>query len=733
MFRRLTGAVWAPWAGVALAAACAWAVAARVDLTPRVEGEFFFADDDPQLTASREVRERFRMGEQVILRVGDPGAGPDDPARDREAYRTGVAELRAALGALEGVETVWSVVDQDADDPLWSRLLLTPDPAATNVVVSLADGVDAEALVPRLEAAAGAVQGLDVVMSGAPVIVEWIRRHLLRDLVVFTGGALILFTLLVAGVYRDGRVLAGMLATSVVSVCATLLVSDAWGVHIGLLTANLATIVFVLTLSHMVFITANVRRARADGDGATPAEAAARGVARTLEGSFWGMATTLLGFLSLLVATARPLRELGTAGAVGAVLALVAAYVVYPAFLGRGSGGSGDSDEARAPGGLGEGPAGGAGPGSGTGRRRGWAAAGVVAGVGLLAVGVPRLDTDPGLLTYFAADSDLRQGLERIDGDGGSSPLHMVVRLPDGGGLDTDAAYDALARAQEALEADPRTGVVLGPSVLMDQARTFPLARFLPLSVLLDIASSPRLDEVALGFVTADRGQGLFTIRMRESAPRALDGGAGSREAVMNELAAAVVEAGLEPVQVAGLYELQGRLGELIRESLAVGVGGLWLLFLLVAAVVARSGGLTLRMWLCLGTIPLVVLGTFGWLGIAVDIITSPAANVALAVGVDAMIHLVVRVRRFRAVGVADPWGEALARVRPPVLAATGILAAGFGLFVLSSFPPTRRFGLAVILGTVTAAVLALVVLPRWAGRRPSAPQIAPDGATARP
>ena len=47
-----------------------------------------------------------------------------------------------------------------------------------------------------------------------------------------------------------------------------------------------------------------------------------------------------------------------------------------------------------------------------------------------------------------------------------------------------------------------------------------------------------------------------------------------------------------------------------------------------------------------------------------------------------------------------------------PVLGAATLLAVGFGLFGLSSFPPTRRFGIAVVVGLVAATVLTLVVLP---------------------
>ena len=118
-------------------------------------------------------------------------------------------------------------------------------------------------------------------------------------------------------------------------------------------------------------------------------------------------------------------------------------------------------------------------------------------------------------------------------------------------------------------------------------------------------------------------------------------------------------------------------------------------------------------MWICLAAVPVVVLGVFGHLGIAVDIITSPAANIALAMGVDSMIHLVVRVRTLDVSGESLPWDRALNQIRVPVLRASLIISAGFGIFVLSTFPPTRRFGMAVILGTMTAAVMALIVLPR--------------------
>jgi predicted RND superfamily exporter protein len=645
------------------------------------------------MQASEAVAERFPSFPQIILRV-------EDRAADTAAYRARVAALTDDLLAVEGITGGYSIANSPpAQSPLFGRILLTPDPAATNVILQ-ADRTDPEILLPRLEAVVADHESADlgVLTSGVPVIVELIRRSLYRDLVVFSLSAVLAFGLIIGLVYRDAAIVVGTLATCFVSVSLTLVVVQLIGVPIGLLTANLVTIVFVITLSHVVFMTANWRRAVAGA--ADRSVATLKGIRDTLEGSFWSMATTLLGFLSLLVATARPLRDLGVAGAVGTLAALAVAYTVYPAFLARWARALPPVEiPTRA-------------SGAGGGKRGVALAASVVAAIGL---GALRVDTDPGLLTYFGEGTPLRDGLETIDRDGGSSTLDLVVRDDQGARVDAPPVFAEMEALHAALEADSAVGVVLSPTVLVGHARTLPLARLLPISTLLDLASSPQLDEVALGYVTAERDQAHYFLRMRES------GHDEPREAVMERVRSYARDAGLEPVAVAGLYDLQAQLGRLIASSLRIGIGGLLILFFGVALVVSRSPMVATKMWVCLVGIPAVVLGTFGHLGIAVDIITSPAANVALGMGSDAMIHLVVRVRRLTAAGDAEPWRRAVAQIGRPVLGATGIITAGFGIFVLSSFPPTQRFGLAVIVGAATAAAMALLALPRLAGEPPAA------------
>ena len=116
----------------------------------------------------------------------------------------------------------------------------------------------------------------------------------------------------------------------------------------------------------------------------------------------------------------------------------------------------------------------------------------------------------------------------------------------------------------------------------------------------------------------------------------------------------------------------------------------------------------------CLVAVPVLILGTLGHLGRPLDIVSSPAVNVAVALGIDSMIHLVMAVRRRRRAGDGEPlaWRSARDELWQPIAGAALILAAGFGIFGLSSFPPTQRFGLAVAGGTLAAAAMALFVSP---------------------
>lgn len=725
----------------------------RVDLAPHVQADFFFAPDDPQLEESRALAARYGgSGELVIVRAESAGTGsPDSPA-----YLERLADLAGALEGVPGVNKVYSVASEDPASPLWSRVL-TPavgvgegsseegpreDFRATNVVLQVDSG-DGVGLSRGIETVLAAHEQDDfrLVTSGAVVVVELIRRGLARDLAIFSVASLLIFGAVTGLIYRNGWIVAGTMLSCVCACAATLLVTYFADVRVGLLTANIVTIVFVLALSHTVFLTAAWRRAMAraaagaaagadiadDGAGlasggsgppdsahqGSPAvRAATQAAKRTIRPCLWCMATTAAGFMSLWLASAQPLRALGTAGAVGAVTALVCVFAILPVWLRNATVAPNRSRSV----------------GSWLGQRT--VPAQAIAIVGVIVVvaagtGLFRLNTDPSLLSYFDPDGPIRAGLEVVDREGGSSPLLLAVQRNDGARLDNNDGYDRLWQLQDSLESDPATGIVLSPAPILAHARTFPLANLLPVSMLLGLLERPEFGGIASGFVSDDRSEVLYSIQMIEGGRQE------PRQAVVARLAGHAEEAGLAVNAVAGLYELQARLGVLVGDSMKIGLTGLLCLCLLVGVAVSGSGGTALAILACLTAVPAIVLGTFGHFGLAMDIVTSPAPNVALAMGVDSTIHLVSRVRRLSrgAAQAGGPWHSARDELARPVLTAAAVICAGFGIFVLSDFPPTRRFGFAVILGTAAAAWAALAALPALLSRTTRKPQLPQPGA----
>ncbi len=689
------------WLYLALAVVLAVVVIGFVDLTPRVGSDFFFSTDDPKLRADAQIDEIFESGPQIIISA----ASPETKA---PAYVERIGRLSADLKKFKGISGVWSITSGPAKvesafaSPLWSRLLVSPDQKATSLIVQL-NTDDYGQVVPAVETLIGRYQGpgFSLAISGVPFVVEQISRNLLQDLKTFGLVALIVFSLLIIIVFRSLQILLGALSACAIASFLTLLAGPLTGMEPGILTPNVSTIIFVLTLSHIMFLAANWTNAARQGAGAESSDELMRKTIEwTAPGSFWSMAANLLGFLTLLLVAAKPIRQFGISCSIGAVIAFATAYLVFPSFLRAVSGGHFE----RWPGlerlssVLGSG-------------RHTWA---LVAGAVFAAIAVPglwRLNTDPSLIAYFKEGSVLRNGLERIDRTGGSVPLKIVLEDEDGGSLSADEAYERLWAVQRAFEKDPDVGATISLPVLLAEAKRSPFASFFSSDGLLKQLEKPEYGRIATSFVTSDRSMALFMIRMRESERKT------SREEVVQRLHGIVKKHGFIPVLTGGLYRLQGQLSELIARSLLEGLVFLFVLFSVISAIISRSWKVTSAMIAAFSLIPLLVLGIIGYLRMSVDLISAPAANVALGIGIDGMFHFVVQARRISGgvFGNWDLWQRARELVWRPVTASTLIISLGFGLFGFSQFPPTQRFGLAVVGGMAVSAIIVLLIFPRVA------------------
>ncbi len=419
--------------------------------------------------------------------------------------------------------------------------------------------------------------------------------------------------------------------------------------------------------------------------------------------SFWSMLTALLGFLSLLFVPATPLRQLGLSGAIGTVIAFMSAYGIYPFFLriqtprppARGKPAHEYASAFFK-------------------NKHGRVVAAILLVTAAVSAGLSKLDTEPSLFSYFKKGSEMRNSLEYIDRNGGSSPLNIVLANPNGTPLKMGDAYPKLWDLQNALEQDPSVGSIVSLPLFLAEAKRSFLASLLPTGWLLKLLDSPILGKVARYYITDDRTRTLFVLRMKESYRKS------DHIANVERLKKIIRGQGFEPVMVGGTYLLYGKLSKLVASSLFEGLTLLILLFMTMGGIISRSFRVTAAMFISLGVIPLLMLGILGHLRVPLDIISAPAANVAIGIGVDAMIHVLIWVRRHPARNMHswEAWASVCSRLWRPILYSMTVVCAGFGIFILSGFPPTQRFGFSVVLGTLLSPLPALFILPWFATAR---------------
>lgn len=691
----------AQWVMLAITILLFVLVALFVDLKPVVDENFFFSSSDPGVQQSKKVEQRFPSQPQLILAVSSR-----DITSSRYLSRLQrLTEKIQTIDEVTGVKSLTAGPKTPADalaSPFWRRLIVGKDEKSSNLIIFL-ENTDPGKPIKKIETIVHEQSEKDfqIHIAGPPYVVELIRRSLAHDFWYFSVTAVILFGVTMAAMFRSVRVFLGMLATCSSAVLLTLLLESIFGKKIGILTVNLGTIIFVVALSHLVYMTFNWqtladRRHRLGKESPNLAADARR---MTFPASFWSMVCASLGFGSLLIVQAKPLRELGFGGVLGSVVAFICAYVMYPSFLRWAVPRQSKLIEQEPP-------------------RAFWSRRYAALSLGVIVVsvglgfGVTKVNTDPSLLDYFKPHSELRDGLEYVDLSGGSNPLTLVVSSADGSPLNTDAAYEKMWRLQGALENYKSVGTVISLPTLLAEGDRVPFSFFISYEKMMELMEQPKYARVAKNFVTKDRKHAMFLLRMVEDR-RDKD-----RANVVEDIRAICRKYGFKAELVGGIYYLQGRLAKLVASSLVTGLFWLNLLFIIIAWIVARTLRGALAMIVSLTLVPLCMLGGIGWFHIPMDVISSPATNVCIGIAIDSMIHLVFGVRRAEADGTKG-WGAWVAAREEQwrgIVYSDVIIAAGFAIFILSDFPPTQRFGLVVLAGCIVDILANLFVLPLLGG-----------------
>jgi uncharacterized protein len=667
-----------------------------VDLTPKVDENFFFSSDDPQFKSEKRISELFeRKDSQIII-----SASGDIKSAN---YDIDISSLTGSLLDIDGVASVKSITNGPLNirealiSPFWSRLLIAGNKKSTNIILFLADS-NSPKLINSIEntVTEHSKDNFKLRISGMPYIVELIQQNLMHDLKIFTFLTFFIFSLLMLLIFRSWTILSGTIITCLSACSWTLIATSLLKIPIGILTANLITIIFILTLSHIIFLTFNWRQIYTPEDTSHWVD---KTIKITLPASFWSMVTTLLGFLSLLAVPAKPLRELGAAGTIGTIVSIIAAFGIYPAFLKLNKVSRTEISQIE---------------------KKEYAVFrylflrqkyifALAIGIGLVLLpGLWMVNSDPSLLCYFKQKGDIANGLRYIDKNGGSSPLVTVIKLKSGEPLHSAKAYKKMWELQSVLKDHPSVSTIISLPVLMTEAKRSPLAFFIGWEWLLEIMEKPAHESIAKSFISPDRSHGLFLLRMREG------GRTKSRIEITDQIKEIISEQGFVSELMGGVYILQGHLAKLVSSSLVFGLGKLLAVFFIIGFIVSRSLKVSCAMTVSILIVPLGIIGAIGLYRIPLDIISAPAANVAIAIGIDSMMHMINRYQRMKTFFTIEKerWYDVQEHLWQPILTSSLVVILGFGIFLFSQFPPTQRFGGSIVIGTMIAVLASLFIMP---------------------
>ena len=679
-----------------------------------------FRTKGPAFALFEEIDEQFGRDDQemVLLARGEFTRRPhieslavltEDlasvPGVDTVDSPTSVSGLLGLLAGAEEASMRNRLLTAVRGHPLLVGHLVNRQLDAAILVVRLAGGVqtldEVEEVLHGFESPQrrARASGLEVELTGLPLLRSEIVRSAQRDQIVFTAVGLAFGVLVLFIALRDLRVVALAGSAPVVGTLWTVGGMGWTGEPINVVNNVVPVLVLVIGMTDSVHLVREFQRLRDQGTAQRPA--ARRAVRRVGPACAVTSLTTFFGFLSLSLADFQVVRRFGLTCAAGLLLSFVAVVLVLPLLAGWTPLGrpSGLRFPRLAP------PArrllvGGE-------RSARWLT--IVAFVLLLAgcIVALRLQPDYRYREFLPEGSGSLRGLEAVEESfGGVFPLHLVVNWPEGA---PDVEVLTVLEAVEALASD---NPLLGS----------PMSVLTPLRALagsdLDAADLPAPTvlpaSVRRRYWRGDLRRALVTARVPSYGAADLEPHLDELDSRLAMVAAArpgyvLAVSGLQAVSARASLQMIGALiGSLVVASLVIFVT-------LTAAVRSVRLGI---ISLVPNLLPLVAIGTYL---VATDrplqftVVT--LLTVVLGIAVDDTVHFLVAYRRVRASGAAveDAIRETLDTVGVSLMITTGLLLTGFGAVGLSQAPQMALFGWLACLALVVALAADLLLLPALA------------------
>ncbi|MBI9089186.1 MAG: MMPL family transporter [Desulfobacterium sp.] len=571
-------------------------------------------------------------------------------------------------------------------------------------------------------------------LGGVPMIVSDMVSYIRNDLLVFGVGVLLFIIITMWMIFRSVRwvILPLFCCFAAILTMMGFLGMVDWRVTV--ISSNFISLMIIITISMTVHLVVRYRELCNNDEQADQRTLIREAVRLKAIPCLYTTLTTIAAFGSLTVSSIRPVMDFGMMMSLGLFASYLISFILLPAgamLLKR------------------ERPA----PAGSSSPLTLWFAAFTEAHgikvlwfsilLGLLsAMGISRLVVENRFIDYFRESTEIYQGLVTIDRElGGTTPLDLIIDFKqeelepnayDAGDDDLldleeeddkdSAKYwfksfrlERLEKVHDFLAGLPETGNVLSIVTFMKVVTRLnggvPLDDY-ELAIMYDKIPGEIKEMLISPYVSVEHNQVRIAMRVRESDKNL------AREALLGKIRAFLIEKmAFQPEQIhlTNMLVLYNNMLQSLFRSQIMTLGLVFFGILIMFLVLFRSLYIAV-----IAIIPnllpaAMVLGSMGWLGIPLDMMTITIAAITIGIGVDNTIHYI---HRFKKEFKTDrDYMACLYRCHGSIGRAmfyTSLtIIAGFSILTASNFIPTIYFGLFTGFGMFTALLAALTLLPQ--------------------
>ena len=568
----------------------------------------------------------------------------------------------------------------------------------------------------------------EIYLGGGPMISTDTIQFILNDIVFFGFAVGLLFISVLGFIFRQIRwILLPLISAFISAIVVTGLISFA-GLKVTVVSANYIALLMIIAISLTMHLVVRYQELLSKNSELSQKEIVLKASTQMFIPCLYTALTTIVAFLSLIISDIKPITDFGLLMATSIVIAFLVTFSFFPAVISKLPKKEKDFVEDQS--------------------------SGITLSIfqifkysrikilffsliilGLSILGISMLSVENKFIDYFKSDTEIYKGLSLIDEKlGGTAPLDIVINAPktelieddfedfdDPFGSDDSASgywftsqnLEKLEEIHDYLESRIEIGKVLSVSsgIKLAEIANGRKLNDLELAFMRELLPEDIKESLLNSYISDDDNQVRLQARVKES----LDGL--NRKNLIDEINYDLENKfGLDKEQfrLTGISVIYNNLLQSLFSSLIGSVGIVFIAIFVMFLFLFRSISLAL-----IGMIPNFlaagfVMGSIGFSGVPLDIMTVTVAAISIGIGVDNTIHYLHRFKR--EFDLTKDYEECLKNSHTTIGRAmfytSSTIVIGFLILLSSNFNPSVFFGIFTSLAMIMAILGSLLLLP---------------------